>query len=156
MPGITVTLVDRTGGASLSHENFKVGIMHELEDILGDLIFSASEADVVNARWVSQSPASGEQDLVIHWVPDRDHSYLRSKWPSTRIAQNAGGHTNTQGSITGSEFYRRPTLKTPLACYNRRSRGHAQHNGFEQPPAARANGRGRRRERAASPPRNGQ
>ena len=115
MPGITVTLVDRTGGASLSHENFKVGIMHELEDILGDLIFSASEADVVNARWVSQSPASGEQDLVIHWVPDRDHSYLRSKWPSTRIAQNAGGHTHTHGSMTGLEFYRRPTLKTPLA-----------------------------------------
>jgi hypothetical protein len=115
MPGITVTLVDRTGGASLSHENFKVGIMHELEDILGDFIFSASEADVVNARWVSQSPASGEQDLVIHWVPDRDHSYLRSKWPSTRIAQNAGGHTHTHGSMTGSEFYRRPTLKTPSA-----------------------------------------
>jgi hypothetical protein len=39
MPGISVTLVDRTGGASLGHENFKVGIMHELEDILGDLIF---------------------------------------------------------------------------------------------------------------------
>ena len=53
MPGITVTLVDRTGGASLSHENFKTGIMHALEDILGDLIYSASEATVVNARWVS-------------------------------------------------------------------------------------------------------
>jgi len=35
MPGITVTLVDRTGGASLSHENFKAGIMHELEDCDG-------------------------------------------------------------------------------------------------------------------------
>jgi len=53
MPDITVTLVDRTGVASLDHENFKAGIMHELEDILGDLIYSTSEITVVNARWTS-------------------------------------------------------------------------------------------------------
>ena len=115
MPSVTITLVDRTGGASQSHENFKAGIMHALEDIFGDLIYSASEATVINVRWMSQSPASGEQDLVIHWVPDRNHSYLVSKWPSTQIAQNAGGHTHTHGNMTGSEFYRHPRLKTPLA-----------------------------------------
>jgi hypothetical protein len=115
MPSITVTLVDRTNIASLSHENFKAGIMREFEDILGDLIYSDSEVTVVNARWVSQSPASGEQDLVIHWVPDRGNSYLLSIWPSTRIKVNASGHTNSLGNVTGSEFYRIPKLKTPLA-----------------------------------------
>ena len=128
MPSITVTLVDRTGAtASPSHENFKAGIMHELAHIFEDLLYSASDVSVVNTRWVSESPASGEQDLVIHWVPDRDHSYLRSNWPNTRIAQNAGGHTNSQGSITGSEFYRRPRLQTPLA-YAKLAAHEAIHN----------------------------
>jgi hypothetical protein len=116
MPSITITLVDRTGDASPSHENFKAGIMHELTHIFEDLLYSDSDVTVVNARWLSQSPGAGEQDLVIHWVPDRDHSYLRSNWPTTRIDQNAGGHTHTHGSMTGSELYQRhPLLKTPLA-----------------------------------------
>src|SRR6266567_7083985 len=76
MPQITVTLVDRTGAAaSASHESFKAGIMQELVKILEDLIYSSSEATVVNSRWMNQSPATGDQDLVIHWVPDRDNSY---------------------------------------------------------------------------------
>jgi len=67
MPQITVTLVDRTGAAaSASHENFKMGIMQELVKILDDLIHSDSEATVINTRWVNQSPASGDQDVVIH------------------------------------------------------------------------------------------
>lgn len=115
MPDITLTLVDRTGVASPSHENFKAKIMHELQYILGDLIYSTSEPTVVNTRWMSQSPAAGDQDLVIHWVPDRNHSYLFSKWPSTIIDPNASGHTKSNGNITGSEFYRHPKLKTPLA-----------------------------------------
>jgi|SRR5262245_6373445 len=115
MPEISVTLVDRTGVASPSHENFKAGIMRELENILMDLISSTSDITVVNARWVSQSPADGDQDLVIHWVPDRDHSYLRSIWPSTVIDINASGHTNRVGGIAGSEFYRKPRLNSPSA-----------------------------------------
>ncbi len=116
MPEITVTLVDRTGAASRDHENFKAGIMRELEDILGDLIYSTSESTAVNARWTGQSPPAGDQDLVIHWVPDRDHSYLRKKWPGVMIKQNASGHTYVgPGNLTGTEFYRRPRLKTPLA-----------------------------------------
>ena len=117
MPEITLTLVDRTGGASPSHETFKAGIMHEIENILGDLIYSTSDVTVVNVRWMSYSPAKGDQDLVIHWVPDRDKSYLRQKWPSTIIDKDAGGHTNAdpQGKTWGSEFYRHPRLKTPLA-----------------------------------------
>jgi len=127
MPEITVTLVDRTGVASQSHENFKAGIMHELEDILGDLLYSNSDITVVNARWVSQSPAAGDQDLVIHWVPDRDHSYLRQIWPSTVIAQNAGGHTHQHGNTTGSEFYRIPKLKT-TGDYAKIAAHEAMHN----------------------------
>ena len=128
MPQITVTLVDRTGAAaSASHESFKMGIMQELVKILDDLIHSDSEATVINTRWVNQSPASGDQDVVIHWVPDRDQSYLRKKWPSVQIAQNASGHTYIDKDMTGSEFYRRPRLQTPEA-YAKIAAHEAMHN----------------------------
>jgi hypothetical protein len=115
MPEISVTLVDRTGLTSQDHENFKVRIMRELQDILMDLLYSDSEITAVNTRWMSQSPASGAQDLVIHWAPDRNQSYLLQKWASTNIAQNAGGHTKQVGKVVGSEFYRIPKLRTPKA-----------------------------------------
>jgi len=115
MPDITVTLVDRTEATSQNHETFKAGIMSELENLLSDLIGSNSDITVINMRWVSQSPAPGDQDLVIHWVPDRDHSYLKQKWPDTNIDLKASGHTNSKGNTTGSEFYRHPKLKTAAA-----------------------------------------
>jgi hypothetical protein len=90
-------------------------------------IHSDSEATVVNTRWVNQSPASGDQDVVIHWVPDRDNSYLRKKWPSVQIAQNASGHTYIDKDMTGSEFYRRPRLQTPSA-YAKIAAHEAMHN----------------------------
>jgi len=115
MSEITVTLVDRTGSSSKSHETFKSGITSELESILGDLIGSKSDVTVVNVRWVSQSPAPADQDLVIHWVTDRDTSYLKSKWSDTKIDPKASGHTNSKGNTTGCEFYRHPKLKTAAA-----------------------------------------
>jgi hypothetical protein len=115
MPDITVTLVDRTGSSSQSHEPFKAGIQSELANLLGDLIGSKSDAAVVNTRWVTQSPGAGDQDLVIHWVPDRDNSYLKKNWSDTKIDLRASGHTNSKGNTTGSEFYRHPKLKTAAA-----------------------------------------
>jgi hypothetical protein len=77
MPGITVTLVDRTGGASLSHENFKAGIMHALEDILGDLIIgcmgrlrrgrraiTVAEKPQKDRSWPQPPQESGECRLI--------------------------------------------------------------------------------------------
>jgi len=127
MPELSVTLVDRTGVSSTSHDNFKAGIMHELENILADLLYSTSEPTVISARWVSQSPAAGDQDLVIHWVPDRDHSYLRQRWTNIPIDPRAGGHTHKDGNVTGSEFYRFPRLKTPQA-YAKLAAHEAMHN----------------------------
>ena len=116
MAGLTVTLVDRTGAkSSQSHETFKTGIMRELEKLLSDLIGSDSDATIISVRWVSQSPAPGDQDLVIHWVPDRDNSYLKQTWPETKIDEKASGHTNGKGNTSGSEFYRHPKLKTAEA-----------------------------------------
>jgi len=127
MPELTVTFVDRTGTSSASHETFKAGIMQEFVKIFEDLLYTDAEATVINSRWVSHSPASEDQDLVIHWVPDRDNSYLRKTWPSVQIATNASGHTFVDTNMTGSEFYRRPRLQTPLA-YAKIAAHEAMHN----------------------------
>jgi hypothetical protein len=133
MPEISVTLVDRTQNTSSGHENFKAQIMREVENILLDLItpqpLSESDIPVVNIRWVSQSPAAGDQDLVIHWVEDKASSYLQQKWSTVSINPDAGGHTyiTPDGKTAGSEFYRHPRLKMP-AAYAKLAAHEGMHN----------------------------
>jgi hypothetical protein len=127
MPGITITLVDHTQDTSQDHESYKAQILHEFANIFSDLLSSSSDPTVVNVRWLSQSPQAGDQDLVVHWVQDQDHSYLRTKWSTVSINPAAGGHTYNDGVMVGSEFYRRPRLRTALA-YAKIAAHEAMHN----------------------------
>jgi hypothetical protein len=46
--------------------------------------------------------------LVVHFVPDREHSYIKQKWPDANIILEAGGHTYTGARpMSASEVYRK-------------------------------------------------
>jgi hypothetical protein len=103
MPSITVTLVDHINSAT----NLRLLIVRHLEEIFSDLLDS-DELGVVNVRWMTSSPAAGDQDLVLHFVNDIASSYIAQKMPGDPINPVDGGFTRSRGDITGSEFYRFP------------------------------------------------
>jgi hypothetical protein len=107
VPEITITLVDRTTSDTTLH--LKVLIARELENIFGDLLFSDSEATLVNVRWLDSSPPPNDQDLVLHFVENVPGSYISQKMPGKAHRQDGGGFTRTIPSgLTGSEFYKLP------------------------------------------------
>jgi hypothetical protein len=59
--------------------------------------------DGVNVSWGS---GTASDNIVLHFVEDIAHSYLRQTWPQMRVDQNAGRHTHTHGSLAGTELYR--------------------------------------------------
>jgi hypothetical protein len=105
MPEITITLVDHTRSAN---DNLRVLIKRAVADIFADLLFSRSEATVVNIRWMTVSPADGDQDLVLHFVENVASSYVSQKMPGKAHRIDGGGFTRTQADRTGSEFYLLP------------------------------------------------
>jgi len=45
--------------------------------------------------------------LVLHFVPDVDHSYIEQQMSGgSTIRGDAGGHTRTRNNVTGSEVYK--------------------------------------------------
>jgi hypothetical protein len=132
MPKINVTLADHTGGAS---DKLRAMIQQHLGDIFSDLLGSGSSgsgARVVNIRW-NNSPAAGDQDLVLHFVEDVEHSYISQKMPGKAHRPDGGGFTRTQANKTGSEFYLspvtdgKPTRYTALG-YAKLAAHEAMHN----------------------------
>jgi hypothetical protein len=105
MPEITVTLVDHTNSPKL-----RPLIAHELEKILLDLVSVDGEVSVVNLRWMTASPADGDQDLVLHFVNDIASSYVAQKMPGPPIKPYDGGVTRPGPDKTGSEFYKFPVI----------------------------------------------
>jgi hypothetical protein len=62
-------------------------------------------ADAVVVAWGSGTSAD---NLVVHFVPDVDHSYLKQRWPNANINPMAGGHTYTgDRPLAGTEVYRK-------------------------------------------------
>ncbi len=93
----TVKLVDRR--SSGSHE--LSAIQKHIERVLG-LAFVDTN-DTVNVSW----GAGAESDnLVMHFVEDSSSSYLKMTWPNLHIDANAGGHTHSHHSTSGTELYR--------------------------------------------------
>jgi hypothetical protein len=107
MPEISITLVDHTTD---TRDSLKVLIQKHLADIFADLLFSDSEATVVNTRWTSGSPGAGDQDLVLHFVEDIAHSYVQAQMPGGPINPVDGGVTRPRPDKTGSEFYKFPFI----------------------------------------------
>src|SRR5262249_5550043 len=105
MPEITVTLVDHTNSP-----NLRPLIAHELEKILLDLVSVDGESSAVNRRWLTASPADGDQDLVLHFVNDIPSSYVAQKMPGPPIKPIDGGVTRPGPDKTGSEFYKFPLV----------------------------------------------
>ena len=93
----TVKLVDRR--SSGSHE--MSAIQKQVERVLGLAFVDTS--DSVSVSW----GAGAESDnLVMHFVEDISNSYLRKTWPNIHIDPNAGGHTHSHHSMSGTELYR--------------------------------------------------
>jgi len=101
MPEITVTLVDHTNSPQLISL-----IQTHLEDIFCDLLYSASEAAVVNIRSITMTPKAEDQDLVLHFVDNIASSYIAANMPGPPIKPVDGGVTRPRQDKTGSEFYK--------------------------------------------------
>jgi hypothetical protein len=88
--------------------------------------------DSINVSWGS---ATVGDDLVLHFVEDIAHSYLRQTWPTMTVDPNAGGHTHTHpnphGALSGTELYRRgPSGPFALRRYGSLAFHEALHNLF--------------------------
>ncbi|MEP6849824.1 MAG: hypothetical protein ABI999_13290 [Acidobacteriota bacterium] len=94
---------------------------------LFDQVFSGT----VDSAVVDWGTGAASDAIVLHFVHDIATSYLQQQMPGNNIRGDAGGHTRTQGKITGSEFYLR-TSGTPLhdSAYARLAFHESLHNQF--------------------------
>jgi hypothetical protein len=99
MSAYTAKLVDHTGSGL---ETFKSGIQRLAQETF-DQAFDGT-ADKVTISW---GAGTQSDNLVIHFVEDIAHSYIRQKWPSAAINADAGGHTHiASGPLCATELYK--------------------------------------------------
>ncbi len=99
MANYSVKLVDHTDPSSL--QTFKGGVKRLTQERFSEAFNGTS--DSVTVSWGQGTQAD---NVVIHFVKDRDHSYIRAtKWPNAKILPIAGGHTHTEGSLACTELY---------------------------------------------------
>jgi hypothetical protein len=97
MATYSAKLVDRTGWS----EADKHGIQTKAQKLF-DEAFQGTP-DGVSVSWGNGTTSD---NLVVHFVPDIPHSYLKQKWPRARIDSNAIGHTHTGDKpLAGTEVY---------------------------------------------------
>jgi hypothetical protein len=93
--------------------------------------FELAFVDTSDSISVSWGSGSNSDNLVIHFVEDIAHSYLRQTWPQMRVDPRAGGHTHTHGSLAGTELYRTtPSGKVTPRRYGALAFHEALHNLF--------------------------
>jgi hypothetical protein len=98
MARYVVKLVDRTSFSAADEHAIQVATQKRFDEAFKD---TADSADV---SWGSGTP---NDNLVVHFVPDREHSYIKQKWPDANIILEAGGHTYTGARpMSASEVYR--------------------------------------------------
>ena len=97
MTTYSVKLVDHRNSPQHETDAIKSSIQH----VLGLAFVDTS--DDVDVEWGS---GANDDNLVIHFVDDVAHSYLRQTWPTMPVDPNAGGHTHSHGSLSGTELYR--------------------------------------------------
>jgi len=93
-----VKLVDRADLSDEQRHSLQVAVQKKFDEV-----FDGS-SDGVGVSWGS---GGAHDNYVVHFVPDKDHSYLKQKWPRAVINPEAGGHTHSDGSLSGTEVYRR-------------------------------------------------
>jgi len=97
MATYTAKLVDRTGWS----EADKHGIQAKAQ-----ALFDEAFQDTPNGVVVSWGGGTTGDNLVVHFVPDIPHSYLKQKWPQAQINPEAIGHTYTgDRPLAGTEVY---------------------------------------------------
>jgi len=118
----SVKLVDHRNSTSAE----TAAISASITRILGLAFVGTS--DSIRVSWGAGSPGD---DLVLHFVADIASSYLRQRWPNMTVSPNAGGHTHTHGSLSGTELYRTtPKGAIPLRRYGALAFHEALHNLF--------------------------
>ena len=117
-----VKLVDHRNSTSAE----TLGVSNSIKRVFGLAFVGTS--DGVNVLWGT----GGQGDnLVLHFVEDIAHSYLRQTWPNMTVDPQAGGHTHTHGSLAGTELYRtRPSGPISLHRYGALAFHEALHNLF--------------------------
>jgi hypothetical protein len=99
MARYVVKLVDRASFSAADEHAIQVATQKRFDEAFKD---TADSADV---SWGSGTP---NDNLVVHFVPDREHSYIKQKWPDANIILEAGGHTYTGARpMSASEVYRK-------------------------------------------------
>ena len=98
MATYTVKIVDHTKSDEL--QKYKGGIKRIAQER-----FDEAFADTPDTVTVSWGNGTEKDDLVMHFVRDVGHSFIRTKWPKARIAPNAGGHTYCADKMSCSEIY---------------------------------------------------
>lgn len=133
----SVKLVDHIDGRGLlgvmfvesRHAHKNELIRADIERVMG-LAFTGT-SDSVSVSW---GTGNNSDNLVLHFVEDIAHSYLRKKWPEMIAPDpNAGGHTHSPGGsgLSGTEFYRmRPAGPIHAHQYGRLAFHEALHNLF--------------------------
>jgi hypothetical protein len=97
MATYSAKLVDRAGWS----EADKHGIESKAQKLF-DEAFQGTP-DGVSVSW---GDGTTSDNLVVHFVPDIPHSYLKQKWPQARIDPRAIGHTYTgDRPLAGTEVY---------------------------------------------------
>jgi hypothetical protein len=86
-------------------------------------------SDSVDVSW---GAGADTDNYVCHFVPDREHSILKQKWPRSATNPEAGGHTYTgERPLAGTEVYRtRHGSQFPYKSYATTVVHEAMHNLF--------------------------
>jgi hypothetical protein len=94
-----VKLVERTNFTTADEHAIQVAVQKRFDEAF------AGTTDSVDVSWGAGDP---NDNLVAHFVADREHSYIKQKWPDANIALEAGGHTYTGARpLSATEVYRR-------------------------------------------------
>ncbi|MDB5375388.1 MAG: hypothetical protein JWP04_4030 [Belnapia sp.] len=99
MTQFSVSLVDHATGSTA---DWRKGLLKTIQDLFDECIAPTSVHQVT----VAWGAGGATDNLVLHFVEDVDHSYVQAKLPGAALKEHIGGHTRTQGKVSGSEFYR--------------------------------------------------
>jgi hypothetical protein len=97
----SIKLVDHTN----STDGFKARLRTQIQTLF-DQVFNGTS----NTATVAWGSGSSTDSAVLHFVDDIGSSYIQAQWPGADIRSDAGGHTRTRGSVTGSEFYKHDVI----------------------------------------------
>jgi hypothetical protein len=99
MAHYVVKLVDRADFNTAAEHAIQVAVQKRFDEA-----FEGTSDDV----GVSWGTGDAKDNYVVHFVPDRQNSYIKQKWPNANIALEAGGHTYTgERPMSATEVYRR-------------------------------------------------